>query len=598
MIIYCDSGGNISTVPSTIPFGSALTEVVIISPQIGATAELRIKPPNGVYLPPIVCAPKINSDGLMVYHAKLPKNVASARGRATYQLKFTLSDGSQLSSYSGSFNISAGVPVDIPETVEELGETSIENLLASLSSLASTILSLKNIEDRIGVDEKLETVSQTIIGAINEIENSGKIIEVDALPTDNINKLAMYLFERNFYIWVDGDKWQFKDGELTAIDVKSDYYDVYVDCSGYIYNEETGEHEEFSDFIFWDSDTGNPSSIEFKNAKTGKRIILYKDGSFVYPYTHRTVTFIVPPKDDKGSTDWLQENATNQGKFKKLNVGVELDTTLTQEGKAADAKAVGDAIAENARESQTIEVDALPTENINKTATYLCEGIGYKWFDSNAWKLNQLLTPLAAYAGGYQDIYFDCSGYFYHTETDEDIKFTELRFDIEPTDGTIYRVKVKEFESGEFIDIHYGSNGVDQFVKNETITFRSLPEDEAFLAWLNENATNQSGFKRITSVELDSTLTQEGKAADAWAVHNGFLNASGERYSIKKRIDWLEDKTIKLVETEADMDNELKWAAEEWENSSVYTGNYYYMFVGETTEKYKKGAVYKLKELV
>ncbi len=173
MIIYCGNDGNVTSVPSSIPFGSALTDVVIIAPQMGATAELRVKPPKGVYLPAIVCAPKINKDGVVVYHAQLPKDVATARGRADYQLVFTLADNKQIASYSGSFNVSAGVPVDMPQTVEELGEASIENLLACLSSLTSTILSVKHLEDLIGVDDELATVSKTIIAAINEIKNNG-----------------------------------------------------------------------------------------------------------------------------------------------------------------------------------------------------------------------------------------------------------------------------------------------------------------------------------------------------------------------------------------------------------------------------------------
>ena len=396
------------------------------------------------------------------------------------------------------------------------------------------------------------------------------IIAVVELPTDNIDKNALYVCGGEFYQWFEDGTWLFKEGELGAIRIQSMYYDVYVDCSGYIYNEETGEYDEFSDFIFWDIDTGNPTSIEFKNAKTGKRIIFYKDGSFVYPYRHRTVTFIVPPTDEMGTTDWLEENATEQGAFRKVNFG-------------------GD---QKQHSGDLVAVNELPTDGVDRNKFYVYDGRCYKWVDSNAWKFNQLLTPLAAYAGGYQDIYFDCSGYFYHTERDEDIEFTELRFDIDPTDGTVYRINVKEFESGEFIEIHYGSNGVDQFVKDETITFSSLPDDDAFLAWLNENATSLAGFKSIMGLNIDTTLTESGKAADAWTVGNEISGLGGRINRHRAQIERLENTVIRGVATEAEMDEILEEAP-----TYAYTGNCFYMFIGETTEKYKKGAVYNLKEV-
>ena len=88
MIIYCDSGGKVTSVPSTLPFGSA-PEIAIVTQKMAATAILKIKQPNQEYLPDIICAPEVGTDG-MIYRAQLPQSVTNTHGRAEYQVIFVL----------------------------------------------------------------------------------------------------------------------------------------------------------------------------------------------------------------------------------------------------------------------------------------------------------------------------------------------------------------------------------------------------------------------------------------------------------------------------------------------------------------------------
>ena len=175
MIIYCDLQGNVSTVPSSVPMGTLLDDIVIMAPQVNATAILKIKPAYQEYIPDIICSPVLNDDHILVFDAKIPKSVTKTSGRAEYQVVLKDSSGKTVSSFMGSFNVSRGVLVDMPDSAEDLSDYTLEQVYTMLSNVTMVYNQLANVETLIGVpNETLETVSQTLISAINEINKTVK----------------------------------------------------------------------------------------------------------------------------------------------------------------------------------------------------------------------------------------------------------------------------------------------------------------------------------------------------------------------------------------------------------------------------------------
>lgn len=199
MIIYCDSGGNVSSVPSVVSFGETLRNITIIAHQSSATAVLKIKPPNSEYLPDIICAPLLTEDATVVYVAHLPKSVTSIPGRCLYQIEFIspeeyanvdgdiIQDIKKWRSFDGSFNVSRAVETNAPATEEDLKDQSLDSLYAMLASVKRIYDEVAAVENIIGVGKDLETKSQNLIDAMNELHRNGHGI-TDAIA----QKIAQY----------------------------------------------------------------------------------------------------------------------------------------------------------------------------------------------------------------------------------------------------------------------------------------------------------------------------------------------------------------------------------------------------------------------
>jgi hypothetical protein len=158
--------------------GTILDDVVIITPQANVTATLRVKPAYQSYLPEIICSPVINEDHAVAFHGKIEKNVTGTAGRAEYQVILTDQNGKAVASYAGSFNVSRGIMVDMPEDAEELENYSLEQIYTMLSNVTTVYNMLVNVENVIGMpNEELETISKNIIGAINELNSTVKTHE-------------------------------------------------------------------------------------------------------------------------------------------------------------------------------------------------------------------------------------------------------------------------------------------------------------------------------------------------------------------------------------------------------------------------------------
>ena len=168
MIIYCDSGGKVTSVPSTLPFGSA-PEIAIVTQKMAATAILKIKQPNQEYLPDIICTPEVGTDGMIYRAPELPKSLTNTHGRAEYQVIFVLADGEQIGTYAGTFNVARGVPVDLPSSKEALRDYALEEVYQLLTSVAEVSLLADALNTFTGIGTVLETEAKNLAGAINEL---------------------------------------------------------------------------------------------------------------------------------------------------------------------------------------------------------------------------------------------------------------------------------------------------------------------------------------------------------------------------------------------------------------------------------------------
>lgn len=168
MIIYCDSGGKVTSVPSTLPFGSA-PEIAIVTQKMAATAILKIKQPNQEYLPDIICAPEVGTDGMIYRAPELPKSVTNTHGRAEYQVIFVLADGEQVCTYAGTFNVARGVPSDIPSSEDALKDYALLEVYQLLAGVAEVRLLADALNTYTGIGTVLETEAKNLAGAINEL---------------------------------------------------------------------------------------------------------------------------------------------------------------------------------------------------------------------------------------------------------------------------------------------------------------------------------------------------------------------------------------------------------------------------------------------
>lgn len=191
MILYCDLQGNVSSVPSSVPMGTLLDDVVIIAPQANVTAVLRVKPAYQTYLPEIFCFPVIREEHVVAFSGKITKSVTGTAGRAEYQVLLKDPTGKTVASYMGSFNVSRGVMVDMPEDAEDLSEYSLEQIYTMLSNVTTVYNQLVNVENLIGIpNQELETSRKTLIGAINELQERANDIvqEINGLKFEEAKR--------------------------------------------------------------------------------------------------------------------------------------------------------------------------------------------------------------------------------------------------------------------------------------------------------------------------------------------------------------------------------------------------------------------------
>lgn len=202
MVIYCDSGGNVKSVPSMVTFGEALTDITIVTPLQSSAVLLKVEPPTGESMPDMICAPIINQDGILIYNVKVYKGITVASGRCYYQLEFIgggehidydengkpiVSDGIvKRQSEKGSFNILRGTNIDLPLSKDILRDYALEELYSLLASVTQAQLRTTFIEEKVGIDKELETADKNIIDAINALNRKQGITTDKTLTQEGV----------------------------------------------------------------------------------------------------------------------------------------------------------------------------------------------------------------------------------------------------------------------------------------------------------------------------------------------------------------------------------------------------------------------------
>ena len=173
MILNCDLKGNVVSIPSSVPLGTILEDVLILAPHTCSMVILKVKPPYQEYLEDIPCHPVItvdeNGKNIIVFKANLPRSVTLTAGRTDYQILQTDSAGKAVATYMGTFNVARGVISNMPGSVEELEGKTISEFYSLLSDVSLVQTMLKTIEDLLGYPSVKLQNGETIIGAVNSL---------------------------------------------------------------------------------------------------------------------------------------------------------------------------------------------------------------------------------------------------------------------------------------------------------------------------------------------------------------------------------------------------------------------------------------------
>lgn len=234
------------------------------------------------------------------------------------------------------------------------------------------------------------------------------------------------------------ETWKFND-ELTSLDkpFANGYEDVA--CSGYMLYDKIDEpfNYHFTAIRFY------PDSVNLRNSDTDGIGIYYID-NFTYNFRHATITFTELP-DDEVFLAWLKANATKTSGGSSDTVG------------------------------GVIEVDELPTENVDPNALYLCGGAYYKYKGSNEWYFNETIElpsenfEIAFISNDEEFLAIELSDCFYYS------------YEVGDESQPVYWVDEERWEVVEY----------------RTITLLEEPTNPALIEWLNANATKNSWQKYI-----------------------------------------------------------------------------------------------------
>lgn len=176
-----------------------------------------------------------------------------------------------------------------------------------------------------------------------------------------------------------------------------------------------------------------------------------------------------------------------------------------------------------------IEVDKLPTENIDENVFYLVGGKYYRWEKNGTWVFkDELSIPDEFYGNTY---------YFRYTvpniPDEGDLEFTAIRF----YDDGIKYIEYIDADGGVMTVHQDGVGWFSDAQAYKTIKIQEMPTDDEFLDWVYENANAEYDWHEYVSTPVDNsvgtwifidTITPPSKTFNVTFISDGYEYAAIE----------------------------------------------------------------------
>lgn len=214
-------GNNVQAVPAYIQQGTGGEDVTIITPPLTEQLVLKVTPPSRMQISDIYCTKqfgKTTAEGNEIYTCKLPAEVTQYNGKALYQLCHIAPDGKTTRAEVGSFTIQKGIISEMPTSLEDLAQKSIDELYAILATYQAKAQQVQDIEEKIGLTEEYSEEAQPQWKPISEDIGGTDIIDALNKLNDKVNYAVDELTEADETLQGNIDA---VDGKIGNLDVLS-----------------------------------------------------------------------------------------------------------------------------------------------------------------------------------------------------------------------------------------------------------------------------------------------------------------------------------------------------------------------------------------
>lgn len=174
MVIIVSLGGSVKSIPSSVPQGSALHDVTIVSPYTTSSCVLKIKPVSEEWIEDNLAAASVTSDGNgVIFTASIPGSVTETSGRVKYQLEFVAQDGTVVLTEIGSISVTKSIETLVPDSAQDLSQYSLNQIYALMSKYYNDV---RDIQKTLGATKSASAISAIIPSlAWNRAENIASI---------------------------------------------------------------------------------------------------------------------------------------------------------------------------------------------------------------------------------------------------------------------------------------------------------------------------------------------------------------------------------------------------------------------------------------